>query len=497
MKTLSINSQLLKAYETRTETFDGKEYLVVPVVMIKEGVMVGSRGPMLQLAEEFGKVPDAWNGIPVTIHHPQDKKKNFISANSPAVLNSWAVGKVFNTLLDDIKLRSEAWLEVIKLTTLSPDTLIAVTNGTILEVSVGSFTDEDITPGEYMGTKYNAIARNHRPDHLALLPGAVGACSVEEGCGIRVNQSSLKKGGTNVNALTAFQVLRDNGYSVPVIQDNSEQGLEEKLDELRDLVRSLTPNSNINTQNSEYNYLKEAFDSYLIYETEKSSSGKYKTKYYKRNYQFNVTTGEAEFTSDPLEVEKKVEYKAVTANIFVRTKFNNNQKEEEQRMDKVPCTPCIKTRVDTLITNGRFCEDDREYLETLTEVRLDKFLVPEAVPQVNTQVTKETALNALKGSLNADEFLSLAPADLQEQMRTGLALHQSQKASMVAEIVANTGTIYTAEELQAKTFNDLQKLHAATVKKSAELGALTYFGLNPVQVPQVNSKEVEPMLPIV
>jgi len=476
MKTLSINSQLLKAYETRTETFENKEYLVVPVVMIKEGVMAGSRGPMLQLAEEFGKVPAAWNGIPVTLYHPQDTAKNFISANSPEVLTDWAVGMVFNTMLDGKKLKSEAWLEKEKLKKISVDTLTAVTNGTILEVSAGSFTDEEVTPGTWEGKPYSAVARNHRPDHLALLPGAVGACSVADGCGIRVNQQLIRKGGTNVDAITAFQVLKENGYSVPVIQDNSEMGLSEKLDDLRELVRSLNPASNNNIQliQTEYSYLKEAFDSYLIYETEKSSSGKYESKYFKRNYQFNVTTGEAEFTSEPLEVEKKVEYKAVTANVFVRTKFNNNQKEEEQRMDK-PCTPCVKQRVDQLITNGKFCEDDRTYLECLPQERLDKFLAPEAPVQVNTQVTKETALSALKGSLNADEFLSLAPADLQEQMRTGLELHQNQKVTMVTEIIANTGTIYTAEELSVKGFNELQKLHAATVKKAPEMGAFLWF----------------------
>jgi len=246
---ISFNAQMLKGYETREEVLDGITYIVAPVTMMVEGVLAGSRGPLLHLADEFGHVPAAYNGIPVTIQHPQDESGNYVSANSPDVLSNWSVGKIFSTILADNKLKSEAWVDKKKCETLSKETLAALEAGTILEVSIGVFTDEEETPGVYNGKKYNAIARNHKPDHLALLPGAVGACSVKDGCGIRVNSSQTKKGGqSNVEVLTAIQVLKESGYAVPSSfqLNKDETGYEEKLMSLRNLVRGLNPQNQIN-----------------------------------------------------------------------------------------------------------------------------------------------------------------------------------------------------------------------------------------------------------
>lgn len=59
-----------KEYEVREETLNGREYVVVPVTMMVEGVHSGSKGPLLHTSEELGKIPESWNGMPVTVDHP-------------------------------------------------------------------------------------------------------------------------------------------------------------------------------------------------------------------------------------------------------------------------------------------------------------------------------------------------------------------------------------------------------------------------------------------
>jgi hypothetical protein len=174
-------------YVVERKKLHGKDHLVVPVILMVEGVRSGSRGPLLHLIEDLGRYPDSWNGMPVVINHPK-KDGAYISANSPEVIEEQAIGKVFNThVLDNSKLAAQVWLEEERLRKISLEVLKHIEKGKPLEISVGIFNDEEQEPGDYKGEHYDAIARNHRPDHLALLPGSVGACSLVDGCGIRVN----------------------------------------------------------------------------------------------------------------------------------------------------------------------------------------------------------------------------------------------------------------------------------------------------------------------
>ena len=65
----------------RHETFEGRDHLVVPVVMIVEGVLNGALVP----TEELVASAEAWNGRPVPILHPQ-RGEEYVSANDPRVI---------------------------------------------------------------------------------------------------------------------------------------------------------------------------------------------------------------------------------------------------------------------------------------------------------------------------------------------------------------------------------------------------------------------------
>lgn len=178
------NSQ--KEYEVRYEDHQGRPHIVVPVIMMVEGVHEGSAGPVYHKADELGKVPGSWNGMPVVVNHPQ-KDGRFVSANLPDVIDQEIVGRVYNSEMDGDKLRGEVWLDKERLEKISPQAFEFINDGLPLDVSIGVFTEDDYVTGDWNGEKYNAIARNHRPDHLALLPGGEGACSWDDGCGVRVN----------------------------------------------------------------------------------------------------------------------------------------------------------------------------------------------------------------------------------------------------------------------------------------------------------------------
>lgn len=170
----------------RKDTLEGDEYLVVPMVMITEGVHNGSEGPLYYPKNELGKTPAAWDHKPIVVYHPEENGQG-ISACLPHVLNTRKVGIILNTTWSLPKLNAEAWLKESRLKEVDARVLEKIEKGEMVEVSTGLFTDNEESPGEWNGEKYIAIARNYRPDHLAILPDLKGSCSIADGAGLLRN----------------------------------------------------------------------------------------------------------------------------------------------------------------------------------------------------------------------------------------------------------------------------------------------------------------------
>lgn len=196
--------QAIRAHQSgafRTESMLGKEYIVVPVVALVEGVIQGmsAEGPELALAEEFGRFPDSWNGRPIVMSHPVVNNTP-VSANSPDVLPDYYIGYIFNAGLDGDKLVLEAWVEKDRMEALNQDskaTLETLLEGTMIEVSTGYFAQLEEKSGLYNNSAYDAIQRNIVPDHLAFLPnGTIGACSNADGCGAQLSVAQMRANQT-------------------------------------------------------------------------------------------------------------------------------------------------------------------------------------------------------------------------------------------------------------------------------------------------------------
>lgn len=167
---------------TRREQLHGRDYIVAPMAMLTEGVHNGSGGPLYYPEKECRAAVQSWNMRPVVVYHPEINGQG-VSACDPEILEKQQVGMVLNTVWDG-KLRAEAWLEADRLSAVDNRILDALEQNKMMEVSTGLFTDNEPEPGTYGTEAYTHIARNHRPDHLAILPDRVGACSIADGAGL-------------------------------------------------------------------------------------------------------------------------------------------------------------------------------------------------------------------------------------------------------------------------------------------------------------------------
>lgn len=183
----------------------GRDYLVVPVTMLVPGVLNGSKGPLYYPKEEVGKNIDAWNGMPLTLDHPVDDATGLnVSARDPGTLEKYGIGHVYRVRIDNNtgSLKGQAWFDeklviardeyLIK--NARPAILPRLLQGRPIELSTGLFTrntpaanGRGIAPN---GREYVAIARDYKPDHLAILPDSQGACSVRDGCGVHINNTN-------------------------------------------------------------------------------------------------------------------------------------------------------------------------------------------------------------------------------------------------------------------------------------------------------------------
>ena len=156
---------------------------VVPVVMMTEGVLNGTHGPLMYEGQDMKQSANHWNGKPVVVMHP-DMTAGGYAAN-PQVFNRQKIGTVFNATYDakSKKLKAEAWIDPERAAKVDPRVLDAIKKNKMMELSTGLTADTEDKAGVYNGRQYKAIARNYRPDHLAILPDQIGASSIKDGSG--------------------------------------------------------------------------------------------------------------------------------------------------------------------------------------------------------------------------------------------------------------------------------------------------------------------------
>lgn len=178
---------------------NGHKFWRVPFVSIIEGVLPGSKGPLFYPRDHISANVGSWIGMPATLNHPTDRNGDPVDVTDPAneaILNEIGLGLVMDDHYDEATLSRRGFAELHAQNVLerAPDVHKALVNGDPIEISTGLYTKDVDTPGKAWmtdrnGRRYNKIATNYVPNHLAILVGQRGACSVADGCGIRLNSS--------------------------------------------------------------------------------------------------------------------------------------------------------------------------------------------------------------------------------------------------------------------------------------------------------------------
>ena len=180
--------RILSAGHIRREDRDGREFVIVPVVATRAGVRNGELLP----ADELAKAAQAFEGVPLLIHHPRIGGEPALAHEHPEVM-AQAVGAFENVTFEIDKIKGEMALDVQKIHDQGGDAELALQkiNDGELEVSIGFTAKVDAkNEGTFEGESYSGALSDIRPDHLALLPKSTGACSWRDGCGApRINES--------------------------------------------------------------------------------------------------------------------------------------------------------------------------------------------------------------------------------------------------------------------------------------------------------------------
>jgi len=386
----------------RFDQLEGRDHMVVPMIMLTQGVHAGSQGPILYLNEELGKTPAVWNHKPVVVYHPV-KDGVGVSACTPVVLNSRKIGIILNSHFKDSRLHAEAWLEVDRVKRIDDRILTALEAGEMVELSTGLFTDNERESGTFEGKEFTSIARNFRPDHLAILPVKTGACSIEDGAGLlRLN-----------NEMSHEQVR---------------SGI---LMKLREMFGERPW------------FLEEIFNMFFVYTLD--------DKMFSQSYVMDETGITLE--GPPTEVVRVTEFRTLDGDQFV-----GNIKESFS-MDK-------KKFVDGLIANSSWEEEDRKFLMGLSEDRLKKMNVvvsnvdPKAKPMAieppkNPELVAPVVANAAPKVVSVADYVNNAPAGIRDMLTAGLQSHLLEKAKLIATIVANERNNFSEEALTAMSHADL------------------------------------------
>lgn len=481
---ITFYSEQQPDYTVQRRQLNGRNYAVVPVIMMVEGVHSGSGGAILHLEENFSQNPDDWNNVPLTAGHPQNNEGNYISAND-AQRDLWIVGHVDNAHVVDGKLKAEAWIDVQRAIAVNPEIMNYLDEGKPLDVSTGAMTYDIKKEGQWNDESYQAITEVYAPDHLALLPGDRGACSWSDGCGIRNNKEEesnemnpmkedIKKGIGVFNGLQANEI----GYV-----------------ELSSKIQTMLDRRDSEAQMF---FLKEVYDDYFVYEVRDRDQGK--QTFYRQDYSYSESGDQINLDEARQEVRRSVSYQPVQNNAqeneetsdnggcgcsMKRTKFNTNQNQKEDNnmsdsKDKQPSGEVME-KVVSLVNNERtrFTKSDRDWLLQMNESQLDR-LEPTEAPA--PEVTREQALQALSEDFSdADKLLEIVDGSVKDKIRNGIKAYEATREKLIKTIQANTGDIWTEEKLKSMDTETLQSLEKSTRK-------VDYSGQGGTEV-QTNSVE--------
>jgi len=189
--------QIANEFTAEHITINDKDYIKLPVVFLKEGILEGSAGALLHKADIFKDYAEKFNKIPITYMHPSLNNEHVsVKDNGTDIL-----GFLDNVSYNEQKraLEGFAYIDSALLQNKYVHLHDLINKKYNIEVSVGIYSEIENKEGVFNDRKYIGVVQNYEPDHLAILGELTGACSYKAGCGIRNNQQLANKIYNNKN----------------------------------------------------------------------------------------------------------------------------------------------------------------------------------------------------------------------------------------------------------------------------------------------------------
>lgn len=426
----------------RRETLEGRNYLVVPMSLLTEGVFTANEGPLYYHPDDAKESVPAWNHKPIVVYHPTDSNGDFISAATPSVLESQKVGIVLNASHDE-KLSSEAWIDEEKANKVDPRIVSAIIANEPMNVSTGMYSDILMGEGEFNGTSYVGRAVNYKPDHVALLPDKKGACSLADGAGLLVLQAAEDD--------TELEKIAKNRLDALIANQLSHENLREAL---RTQLKVLLL---LDGDTESYPWIMDVYQTFFVAEI--------RNKLYKVTYSVSGDTVTINTNVKPVEVIRVTEYQTVDG------KFVGNERSSTSTGESDMTKAELITK---LIANGGYEDSDKPTLEAMTEEKLTKLV--SAIKLVVNEKDEKTVVQNVQ--MTWEQFLGTAPPEFAQVINRGVAVMNAQIAADTAAILEHAGDLYTKEELAAmnpELLSKTAKLVANMAKKVAPAAASENF----------------------
>jgi hypothetical protein len=427
---------------------EGRDFVVVPMIILTEGVHNGSEGPIYYPPAELSKTPATWNHKPIVVYHPQLNGVG-ISACDPDVITRQKIGVMMNTRWDKNRLRSEAWIDKDRADMVDERIMEAVHSNTMLELSTGVFIDQEDSEGEWNGEDYVGIARNLRPDHLAILPDKTGACSISDGAGFLRNakQPTAKEQKARVKASEVW-----NAMSFSNTGSALSKALHTKLGE------------NVAA------WIQDIYPDFFIYERD--------GKLYRLGYSATDTDVSLN-DEDPQEVVRVTEYRT-TEGAYVGNQGPSNNT-NQNHMDKKKLVDAILLAAAAL---GTWTEADREQLMAMNEKQLEliqnrvgKVQEPKKEdkkaddpPPATNQDKKQqdppppaaaaTPKAEEKKAVTMEEYVAAAPEPIRQVLNHGIETYNAERAKLIQIILSNKSHTFTEKDLTNRPLGELKNLAA-------------------------------------
>lgn len=493
----AVTNRLLVENAAERVMWNGREHLVAPVVLLVEGVHNGSQGPIYYPPAVLEESAFLWNGVPLPVYHPEVEDpvthtQMAVSCNSPEVLESRSVGRLFNVHYEASptpRLKGHLYVDVEKAKQISPPVLEAMNGNSQLEVSTGLFSIDDNKAGTWNGEDYVTAVERIFPDHLALLPGATGACSWADGCGVRANQKGddmaeeATKEVKEVLAQKPSVFNRMMGWLSRITGNEVSYG--ERTTAVRRALDAMDSRAAIH-------YMRALFDDRVIYAVEPGSEGQPgPTRLYQRPYTFDEQTKSATLGDDLVEVREDLSYVPVATG---NQKTPVKGKEEEKMAAN---SPERTAKVNALIGNGKFQETDREFLEGCpceTFARVEHLAAPpQPVPAAAPTANVEAATGkGEEGSQKPEpvtfaSLLNSAPQEVQARFAYLESQAKAFREGLISRVKGNTSSQFSDEQLAAMDDDTLKTLADSLAPTANYAGQ----GGGPSFAPTGNEAEVE------